>query len=314
MSHVGGTRAIGVALVIGGALVAAALACACGGSEGQPDEQLGGLVKAANAEVEPVDVDRAGDSPIELLRALQLPHSYVADKLGAHKLTSSSSLSVSKNGKLVDGVDYTTEIEYASATEYHASANNSQDYGREVFFSGGAMYLRPRYGKFHKRPPADEGEPARVRSEMGATLGAYFEMLAAGAELTDRGSASHAGRDARKIEIRTAPDSGPAPKQALSQRKWRDDAVVRSVSGTVLLDAEHGVPLSATIEGVVVYSQDGTPAEMSIRVEYSITEVGGTIAITPPSADNTVDTPVRLREVDERDQLLEGIAPPAGKK
>jgi hypothetical protein len=88
---------------------------------------------------------------------------------------------------------------------------------------------------------------------------------------------------------------------------------VRSVSGEVLIDAEHGVPLKATLEGVVVYSQNGTPSEMAIKISYDISDIGGAVAVTAPAAEDTVDTPVRLREVDERDDLLEGIAPPAAK-
>lgn len=296
-----------------GAVVAALAVCACSGSEGQPDESLGGLVKAESTAPQPVDVDRAGDAPDELLRSMQLPHSFVSDKLGSHTFAGTSSLAVTQAGKLIDGVDYETVVEFASPTEYHAVANNNQDYGREVFYAGGNMYLRARYGKYHKRPPADEDEPARVRSEIFATLGAYFEPLAAGAELTDRGAVTHAGRDARKIEIKTAPTQREMPAQKLTQRKWREQATVRSVSGEVLIDAEYGVPLQAEIEGVLVYSQDGTPSEMAIKVSYAISDIGGAVTITPPAADKTVDTPTRLEEVDERDELLEGIAPPAAK-
>jgi hypothetical protein len=173
-----------------GAVAAALLVCACSGSEGHPDESLGGLVKAENTAPQPVDVDEAGDSPDELLRAMQLPHSYLSDKLGAHKFAGTSSLAVTQNGKVIDGIDYETAVEFASPTEYHAVSNNTEDYGREVFFSGGNMYLRARHGKYHKRPPTDETEPARVRSEIFATLGAYFEPLAPGAQLSDRGVAT----------------------------------------------------------------------------------------------------------------------------
>jgi hypothetical protein len=52
---------------------------------------------------------------------------------------------------------------------------------------------------------------------------------------------------------------------------------------------------------------------MKISLAGAVSEVGHPAEITAPPADDVVATPERAREVDDRDFLLQGIAPPLRK-
>jgi hypothetical protein len=70
------------------------------------------------------------------------------------------------------------------------------------------------------------------------------------------------------------------------------------------------VPLSVKLTGTVVFTRDGRRFTMKVSVDSSASEIGRAAAIAAPPADQVVSTPERLREVDDRDFLLQGIAPP----
>jgi hypothetical protein len=287
-------------------------AAACSGSgEGVPDERLGGLVVQAEAGDHTVDLDRAASDPTHLARALAMPHHTVAEALGSHRFEGSSRTTVTAGTDVIEELSDTTRIAFRDGGAFHAVLENSKDYGRESIFADGVLYLRPRYGKFHRRPPADDAEPGRIRDQVFATLGAYFELLAPGAELSDRGSAQVGGRAARKIDIARAPEPRPRDAEPQAQRAWRQGAVVREVSGTVWLDADSGAPLAAELRGVVQFARDDRRFDMALEVDHRIEAIGEPIEVTVPDDDQTVATHQRLRELDERESLLRGLAPPA---
>jgi hypothetical protein len=296
--------------------VAATLAlAACGGNgEGRPDDELSGLVHRATGEPIAIDVDRAADEVSELVRALAMPHNLVAAAIGSHKYRATSTVSVSENSAVVEELTYENAIDYAADGNYRAVVDNSKDYGREIIFTAGDLFLRPRYAtKFHRRQPTSADEPAQLRNDIFSEAGAYFEVVAAGAELVDRGHVDIVGRAGRKIEVKTAPETRALPPEARPQRKWRNDVAVREVSGEVILDAETGAPLAAELSAVAVFARDGRSFIMTLAVSHTITAVADTITITAPAAELTVTTIEHHREAAERTTLLDGIAPPARK-
>jgi hypothetical protein len=295
------------------ALVAAVCsAAACSGSdEGVPDDRLGGLVVAPSSADHTVDLDQAAGDPMVLARALSMPHQIVAAGLGSHRFRGTSKTTVTEGTAVVEELSDQTRIEFRDGGAFHAVLENSKDYGRESVFADGVLYLRPGHGKFHRRPPVDDAEPGRIRDQTFATLGAYFELLAPGAELSDRGHDQVAGRAARKIDIARAPQPRERKTEERAQRTWRQGAVVREVSGTVWLDAETGAPLAGELRGVVQFARDDRRFDMALEVDHRIEAIGQPIEVETPAEDDTVATHERLRELAERERLLEGIAPPA---
>ncbi|HEU0029146.1 MAG TPA: hypothetical protein VFQ53_00845 [Kofleriaceae bacterium] len=305
------------------AVCALLAASACGRSQGVPDEALGGLVIEPKPAAK-VDVERAAQDPDELSRALAVPHDAVVAALGPHAFAIKTKTVVEEGGKVVEELSDETKLELGDRGAYHGVYSNSADYGREALYlpgpkadtkpdkprgPSGTLYLRPRYQRWHMRAPETEREPDEIRDAYFGAIAATWDLLAPGAELTDKGALQVAGRAARKIEIKQAPSPRELPKESLSQRRWREGRTIEGVSGEVILDADKAVPLAVKLTGTVGFVRDGRRFAMKISLDASITSIGTVAQLAAPPEAEVVTTPGRLGEVDERDFLLQGIAP-----
>ncbi|MEP6860112.1 MAG: hypothetical protein ABJE66_05795 [Deltaproteobacteria bacterium] len=295
------------------ATVIALLLTCCGRSRGVPDKDLGGLVVAPNTGTVKIDVDRAAKDPDELGAALAIPHHQLDAALGPHTVTIVMATHVSEAGKPVTDLDDKTAIETGDKRAFHATYTNSADYGREVMFTGGQLYLRPRYQRWHGRAPETPLEPQEIEDSFYDPVAATWDLLAPGVELSDRGIVQIAGRTGRKIEIKPAPDPRKPAAEPLVQRKWREGRTIEALTGEVVLDADKGVPLSVKLSGTVGFSRDGRRFSMQVAVQSDVDAIGKAAQLAAPASEEVVATPERLREVDDRDFLLQGIAPPLRK-
>jgi hypothetical protein len=290
-------------------MLALLLSTSCRRSNGVPDEKLGGLVVAPVVTEKAVSLDAAAKDPMELLRALQAP--LVAGKAGAKsvRFKESGSSIVSEAGAVVDKIDDESMIEIADSGSWHALYNNSGDNGRESIFDGKQLYLKPRYMRWHGRAPNDAEEPSQLLASYGQQVAADFDLLLPGAELIDGGVVQVAGRAARKISAKLAPSPRAATPETLPQRQWRSSRKVTAVDGEFVFDAETSLLLSAKIAGAVDFTREQRSFSMKVTVQRSSESTGSTFVISAPQASDVVATPERAREVDERDALLDGIAP-----
>ncbi len=293
------------------ATIAVAATLACGSGSGPSDEDLGGLVKRRKVAVVPVDVAAAATDPAELRRALMQPHSRIAGGLGAHSFRGTSKLRVTAGDEVVRSLDDETAIDYAANGDFRAILDNSREYGRHALFVDGTLYLRPRFGKYHQRPPTSDDEPAGIRDDIYATLGDYFDLVSAAAAPDDLGSVTADGRSGRKIEL-VMSDSPLQRTETASQKQWREQAEVLTVKGFVVLDDATGAVLDGALQGEVVFTQEGTTYTLSVEVTHKVT-VTSTVEVAAPPEDKTVATRMRPHDLEQRDQLLEGIAPPLRK-
>jgi hypothetical protein len=293
------------------ALFASLALAACGRSPGVSDQELGNLVIAPKEGSAPINVDRAAKDPVELSRALARPYRDLVAALGPHTYSLNTETIVDEAGKRVEALSDHVTIELGASDAYHAAYTNSADYGREVIYDGNTMFLRPRYQRWHGRRPESPEEPVQVRDSFFEAIGATWDLLSPGAELTDGGPTQASGRPARKVIIKLAPSPRTPPTERVMQRKWREKRTVEAVTGELALDAESGLPLSGKLQGIVSFMRDGRRFTMKLNVDGSATAIGSPVAITPPPADQVVATPERMREVDDRDFLLQGIAPPS---
>lgn len=294
------------------AVLAAIVAlAACGRSQGVEDRDLGGLVVAPKAQDAPIVVDKAAKDPAELGRALARAHH--AWGLPPHTLALATSTTVEEAGKPVEDLSDHTTLELGDGGAFHAVYTNSADYGREVLYTGGQLYLRPRYQRWHQRAPEAPDEPAQIEDEMVGAPFATWDLLAPGIELTDQGPAQVGGRAGRKIAVKLSPSPKKPPAEPLAQRKWREKRTIDAVSGEIVLDADKGVPLHVALTGTVSFTRDNRRFTMKLSVQSDVSGVGTAVAMSAPGSDDVVATPERLREVDDRDFLLQGIAPPLRK-
>lgn len=293
------------------ALFATLALAGCGKSPGVADEELGALVIPSEQKPEPIDVGKAAKDPAELTRALAHPYRETVAALGPHTYSINTSTGVDEAGKRVSDLSDHTTIELGDPDAFHATYTNSSDYGREVLYLDGRLYLRPRYQRWHERAPETPDEPVAVRDSFFDAIHATWDLLAPGADLTDAGAVQHAGRTGRKIVVKLAPVPRTPPPEPLTQRKWREKRAVEAVAGEIILDAETGVPLSVKLQGIVSFSRDGRRFSMKLNADGAASAIGASVALSAPPADQVVATPERVKEVDDRDFLLQGIAPPS---
>ena len=292
------------------AAVALCAAASCADRR-RDDGELSGLVHTEKQERAPIDLDKAAAEIGELVRALATPHHQLHAALGPHQIAATSSVEVSKGGKPVASIADKTVIAVDEKGHFRAEVDNNRDYGRHAIFVAGSLYLRPRYGKYHKRTPNTPEEPAELLDEIYSTSSAYFDLLWTGAELSDRGPASVGNRATRKIEISKAPSPADRPTESVTQRKWRETVVVDAVKGEIVLDAATGAPLSVNLEGEIRYVRESVQHAMKLAVRHQI-EPGPVPPIEPPAEDQTVSAPTVSGEVAERRKLLEGLSSSSG--
>jgi hypothetical protein len=295
------------------AIACLAVGLGCGRAQGIDDKDLGNLVIAPAEQTEPIKTARAAAEPAELSRALMQPFAAVASGLGPHRTEMTQTTTVDEAGKRLSEMTESTTIELGDKGAYHGSYGNTADYGREVIFDGASLFLRPRYQRWHQRAPESPTEAVEQRDKFYAPIAATWDLLAPGVELVDKGNADVSGRAGRKIEIHKAPKPAPNPPEKLVQRKWREARVIEDVSGEVILDAEKAVPLSVKLAGTISFMRDKRRFQMKVTLTSTITSTAAT-AISAPEKTEVVATPERMREVDDRDMLLQGIAPPSRKQ
>jgi hypothetical protein len=287
----------------------------CGRDGGVPDSELGELVLAPKRSDRPIDGDLAARDAGELGRAVTMSHARLLHALGPHRLRLQSTLEVKEaaGGKLVDQLSDDTTLEVAAEAAWHGVMNNSADYGREVIFLDGALFLRARYQRWHKRAPNDDAEPASLRERFYDGIAATWDLLAPAIAVADKGAVTVAGRPARKIALSTATSPRKPDPEPLAHRRWRETRTVSQLEGEAVIDAATGALLQLTLRGTVGYRREQTAYSMRVSISSSVTDLGAaglTAAITAPDPEQVVLTPGRLHEVEERDKLLEGIAPP----
>jgi hypothetical protein len=294
-------------------LAIAGMGLGCGRAQGIDDKDLGNLVVAPAVSTEAIVVARAATEPAELSRALMQPFATVTTALGPHRTEMAQVTIVEEAAKVTSDMTETTVIELGDKGAYHGTYGNTADYGREVIFDGTSLFLRPRYQRWHQRAPESPTEPDEQRDKFYAPIAATWELLAPAADVLDKGNTTFAGRNGRKVEIRKASKPAPNPPEKLTQRKWREARVIEDVSGEVILDAAKAVPLSVKLAGTISFMRDGRRFKMKVTLTSAVTSVAAA-PITAPEKTEVVATPERMREVDDRDKLLEGIAPPSRKQ
>jgi hypothetical protein len=263
---------------------------------------------------EAIDVARAAADPDALRRALVRPHR-LGSALGAHTFKATSKLRVTESGAEVEALDVSESLELAATGAFHVLSKNSKDYGREAIFvpaaagSAGELWIRPGFGKYHHRAPAEPDEPARLLDETFATLGADFDLVAASAAVSDAGSATVAGRPGRKITL--ALGKPRAHKESVPERAWRDGVTVQALAGEVVLDEATGLPLAGQLDAKLTFVREGHTYEMTLSATHAVADVGGSVAVAPPAPEDAVETPARSHDFEDREELLHGIAPPA---
>ena len=293
-------------------MLCAALAggCAKGAKEAKGNEAAQRRTVASAPPSVP-DATLAAQDPDELERA------FAASRraLGAGRLHAKSKVSVA--GVQADGSDAPDElyedalVERAANGDLHARYENSRDQAREIVASGGQVWLRPGFGKFHRRAAVDPAEAERAANDMSGVLAADFDLVAAQAAVSDGGAAKVGGRTARRVVLALGPARARAAQAHTGTRAWRDGANVEALSGEVFVDDATGAVLGGRLEARVGFMQNGHRKVMALSASEEMADLAGAVAVAAPDEADSVTSPGRSTDFEDREELLSGLAPPA---
>ena len=276
------------------------------------DDNLGGLVHTPKQDIQLPKPDLVARDPVEFTRAMTLPHHVVSKLLGSHTLHGTSQVEVLHKEEIISELSDETRISFQSSTgNYHATLHNSKSYGREAIFVDGVLYLRPRYGKYHRRKPTSSQEPVKIRQEIFSTMSAYWELLAPAAQITDVGATPTSGRTTTKVSISHAQSPGKRLQETRPERSWRNTIEIKDISGEAMLDTSTGIPISASFRGTIAYTKEERSFRMRIHVTHQLTEIGADISVSSPEPAQTVTAYPPNTEHWERQTLLENIHQPS---
>ncbi len=208
---------------------------------------------------------------------------------------------------------------------FRCSSRTDHNQGFELIWAQGGAYARGLFGPFHKRR-TDRTDPTASREQALSAL-ATFNRLARGLKLRLVGDARSAGRSA--VEYAVA-GSGNAPKEKSAsdlpppvypeppagqagkalgpdpdtarRLELREQEQPLALSGNVFIDAETAAPLAAELHGQFRVAPGGgkaasaIPAELSLAVSISTTEVGKAIAVRAPAFEPDPSTPHGVKD------------------
>jgi hypothetical protein len=280
-------------------------------SKGRPHEELGSLIIAPKSEIPEVNLDKTTSDGEALLETIGLPHSWVSQVLGAHVVRATSELVVREGDKVLEELSDTLVINIDADGRYQMTFDNSKEYGRHATFDGKELFLRPRYGKYHGRPPQNENEAADIRDEVFAAAGDYLELFATRLQASKVADSTIGGRSAQNAELKLSADARSIAASTLTQHAWRKTIEIDNLTGKIGFDAATGVPLAVNFAGTIHYEREGRRFSMSIKFSREISEIGSARSIAAPAEELVLRIPARRRELNERNELLKNIARPA---
>jgi len=156
-----------------------------------------------------------------------------------------------------------TTLQQAIAGDFSVRLVNDHNQGLELVWKGGEVFVKSLYGPFHRRR-TDRTDAQRVREQALSGL-ATFDRLARGLKLKLAGETVAEGRrvvrytvtgwGARAAQTEKSdlpallyPEGKPDPDTSRRLELWEKEEPA-DVSGTLVVDAETGVPLACDLEG-----------------------------------------------------------------
>jgi hypothetical protein len=253
------------------------------------------LVDALQQPVAPVD-RKLGARGVQLVRTTEL-------KAGSRSDVTVSTFRFDTDGKggfhLSHELDHPEVLAPAARDDDKTKPVEKVDplaQGMEAIWLPDHLYVRPRYGRFIDRH-AEPGELDRLRALVERVLGDDIELLAPFLALEKRG--------ANVVALSLKPNAH-GEKIDDPARAWRAAMTVSELAGQITLDAQTGVPTLAQLSTRYRIERDGEAVDVHLTLEQTAR------APTPVTAPEAVPAPRRAHPIVERNQLLDGLAPPAG--
>lgn len=283
-----------------------------------PEQPVGETAQAK----ERIDARALGTDPNLAKRVLHMPQSEVEARLGAHKAQQRVQFAWFRGPGLPDGgsevsLSEETTLQQAPGGDFSVRLANDHNQGLELVWVKGEVFVKSLYGPFHKRR-TDRTDVQRIREQAMSGL-STFDRLARGLKLKSAGETSADGRsvvrytvtgfgaragEKEKSELpaveypETSGKPGPDPDTARRLELW-DKEEPTEVSGTLVVDAETGVPLAADLKGhfkVPSGSNAGPAAELALHTVLVTSAVGKDPGLKAPKAEPEPSVPHAVKD------------------
>jgi len=261
----------------------------------------------------PPDAYALGESPEVAARVVGMPYREVAARLGAHRLQSKIEYTFQRGNAQV-ALQETALLVQAADGGFRLKVENQASQGYELLFTGGQLFVRQRYGKFHPRDLL-EAQHLRWRDEATRGYAALVRLFRGRLFLSKQGLARHHGRDAMRYGIALGPGpanlpgapAAPQPPAGVSryvfpieptpseEDGWRDRAEPQEALGSLLVDTDTGVLLEVSFRGRLAWQSPAGEA-LELRVSAAITAdgFGNPPSLPGPAEGELTPVPDRL--------------------
>lgn len=278
-------------------------------------EQPVGAAKEAQQPIDPRKLD--GDATVAQ-RVLHMTQAEVEQRLGSHRAQQRVQFAWFRGPGLPDGgsevsLSEETTLLQSTGGDFSVKLVNDHNQGLELVWKGGEVFVKSLYGPFHKRR-TDRTDVQRVREQALSGL-ATFDRLARGLKLKMAGESTAEGRRVVRYSVtgwgaRAAqkeksdlppvvyPENRPDPDTARRLELWEKEEPTE-VSGTLVIDAETGVPLAADLEGdfkVPSQTNAGPAAELELHTVLVTNAIGKDPGIKTPQAEPEPSVPHAVKD------------------
>ncbi len=244
---------------------------------------------------ETLDPDGLATDPAMRRRILRMSAAEVRHRLGDFQAVTEVEF-VWTRGRDRISLSERAELDQASSGDFRVKIDNDQDFGMELRYVDGVVYVKSRHGKFRERRSDRAGHEA-WREEALAQLRTFFELFDGKVSLANVGTGSRHGRGVVRYAVALSEESDPAllpdpkpdwashpvypkngPDPALRHRMAVFEAArPESVRGEIQVDRLSGVVVAFDLEGrLSVPSQDEDAAEagLTLRIERDVRDIG----------------------------------------
>lgn len=271
----------------------------------------GGPAEAAPA---PIDAFALPDDPAVADRIHMMDFDQVARRLGPHRYEAQTRFTFD-SPETRAWLREDDLIVLARNGDFRVKVENDGGHGFELIASGGAMYMRSRYGPYHPYPTT-RGDHLKWRNAAHGAWAAVYRLYRGTLRFAKQDMIRHHGRDALRFTVGLSnqqprlegtPAPPPVPEGVKdyaypiqptpsARDRWRDRARPRKASGTVLVDADVGAVLQVDFEGELLMP---APAGGSITLQVSLRTrtdgFGNPPSIPPPPEDAVEPIPERIQ-------------------
>jgi len=247
-------------------------------------------------------------------RLAAMPFNEVADRLGAHRYRGKVRFRFSSSSRHYSSLSEDVLIVQAANGDFRIKEENDGGQGYELVSSGGRLWIRNRYGKFHERSVLD-GIHLQRRDAAYDAWGAIHRLFRGRLRFTKQGLVRHYGRDGLRYAIGLSsgeprlPGTPPPPEVPTGvtkyvypiqptpsdEHRWRDRAEPVKVSGSVVVDLDAGVLLKTDLQGQLDWTHQEDKISLDVEVHLEADGFGNPPTVPAPEEKDITPLPERIQ-------------------